>query len=78
MDFTPPYRTRCHLRGCHPTSQGCPQEQGFGVLTEIDVRKTLKENSTLTSGADHSRCLVSPKLAHRAWKVDPSIATLLP
>jgi uncharacterized protein (DUF302 family) len=54
------------------------QEQGFGTLTEIDVRQTLKDKL----GVDVEPQLIigacNPQLAHRALGIDPRIATLLP
>ena len=52
--------------------------QGFGILTEIDVQKTLKEKI----GADIEPYLIlgacNPQLAHTALTVDRTIGLLLP
>lgn len=52
--------------------------QGFGVLTEIDVQKTLKDRL----GAEMEPYVIlgacNPQLAHRALDVDRSIGLLLP
>ena len=52
--------------------------QGFGVLTEIDVQKTLKQKI----GVDFKPYLIlgacNPHLAHRALSTDESIGLLLP
>ena len=52
--------------------------QGFGVLTEIDVQKTLKEKI----GAEYEPFLIlgvcNPQLANQALSVDRSIGLLLP
>jgi uncharacterized protein (DUF302 family) len=53
-------------------------EQGFGVLSEIDVRATLKEKR----GVEMEDYLIlgacNPDLAHQALDVDRSIGVLLP
>ncbi len=53
-------------------------DQGFGILTEIDVRATLKEKL----GHEMENYLIlgacNPPLAHQAIEVDRSIGLLLP
>ncbi|MDI3315244.1 MAG: DUF302 domain-containing protein [Mycobacterium sp.] len=53
-------------------------DQGFGVLTKIDVKATLKEKL----GQDMEDYLIlgacNPSLAHRALDVDREIGQLLP
>ncbi len=52
--------------------------QGFGVLTEIDVQKTLKQKL----GVDFKQYQIlgacNPKYAYRSLSVDESIGLLLP
>ncbi|MDQ3627286.1 MAG: DUF302 domain-containing protein [Actinomycetota bacterium] len=53
-------------------------EQGFGVLTEIDVQGTLREKLGLEM--EHYVILgaCNPDLAHQALEVDRSVGVLLP
>ena len=54
------------------------KDQGFGVLTEIDVAATFKEKL----GIDRSPLKIlgacNPDLANRALNIDPSVSLVLP
>ncbi len=53
-------------------------EQGFGVLTEIDFAKTLKEKLDVDVPAHIVLGACRPPLAHQALQLDPSVGTVLP
>lgn len=53
-------------------------EQGFGVLTEIDVRRTLKDKLGIDTEAQVILGACNPQLAHRAIEIDSRVAALLP
>lgn len=54
------------------------QDQGFGTLTEIDLRQTLKDKLDVDTDPQVIIGACNPQLAHRALGIDPRIATLLP
>ena len=54
------------------------ETQGFGVLTEIDLRATLKEKLGVDVEPQVILGACRPSSAYQAMRVDPSIATVLP
>ena len=53
-------------------------EQGFGVLTEIDLASTMKEKLGEDIAPQVILGACRPPLAHRALQADPSVAAMLP
>ncbi len=76
------YTIRAHLAADVATTEerlrAALQDEGFGVLTEIDVQTTLREKLDIEVEPYKILGACNPALAHRALDVDTAIGGLLP
>lgn len=78
MEFTHRTQTQLSYDEAIERVTATLKEQGFGVLTRIDMRQTLQEKIGVDTPPQMILGACNPELAHRATSADPRIAALPP
>ena len=78
MDYGMTVRTALPFAEAAARAREALREQGFGVLTEIDVQATLREKLGHEMGEYLILGACNPSLARRALATDISVGLLLP
>lgn len=66
------------LAEARPIVEEALKSEGFGVLTEIDVKSTLKKKIDVDFAPYVILGACSPKHAHKVLSIDPNIGLFLP
>ena len=78
MNYGYTKKVTCSFKDAHERVIDALKDEGFGVLTEINVKETLKEKI----GVDFDEYLIlgacNPTLAHKALQAEREIGLLLP
>lgn len=78
MDFTRRITTDLAYDEAVTATKAALAAQGFGTLTEIDLRQTLKDKLDVDIDSQVIIGACNPQIAHQAMSIDPRIAALLP
>lgn len=78
MPYALKVRTDEPLNHVDPRIREALKEEGFGVLTEIDVQATLKEKLGIERGPMRILGACNPALAHQALEAEPDVSVFLP
>jgi len=78
MDFTQRIDVPADMDTTIDTITDALKDEGFGILTRIDVQDTLKQKLDVDIEPQVILGACNPQLAHRALEADPRIAALLP
>ncbi len=78
MDYGSTITTALPFDAAVERTRAALAEQGFGILTEIDVTQTLKAKLDVDMESYLILGACNPQLAHQALGIEPDIGLLLP
>ncbi|RME78639.1 DUF302 domain-containing protein [Candidatus Woesearchaeota archaeon] len=78
MDYGYRKKLNCTVDEAESKVREALQEEGFGVLTYIDVKKTLKKKLDINTKEYRILGACNPPFAHKALEAEKEIGLLLP
>ncbi len=76
--FTFGTRMKSDLPSARSAVEAALRAEGFGVVTEIDIKATMRDKLGIERPPYVILGACNPPLAHRALEADPSVGALLP
>ncbi|MBI2765557.1 MAG: DUF302 domain-containing protein [Chloroflexi bacterium] len=72
------YHVAAPLPEAEALVRGALQQQGFGILTEVDVAATLRQKLGIETKPYRILGACNPKLAHASLEAEPDVGAFLP
>ncbi len=78
MDYAYQKTTNLDFKDVNDKIRGSLMDVGFGIITEIDVKKTFKEKLNIHYERFQILGACNPSLAHEALSIEKEIAMFMP
>jgi uncharacterized protein (DUF302 family) len=78
MDAVTTYHIRANIIDAEAAVRAALQTQGFGILTEVDVKATLKNKLGIETAPYRILGACNPALARASFESEPAVGAFLP